>query len=67
MTAPNGPSQQRCIRSSLQMAQLGDGASLSIMERHGTGTSLGDPIEIGAIKAGFAGTISNFMGTKWWV
>ncbi|CAL1167663.1 unnamed protein product, partial [Cladocopium goreaui] len=50
MTAPNGPSQQRCIRSSLQMAQLGDGASLSIMECHGTGTSLGDPIEIGAIK-----------------
>ena len=66
MTAPNGPSQQRCIRGSLRMAQLGDGASLSVMECHGTGTSLGDPIEIGAIKAGLP-MEKNAGFPKWWV
>ena len=49
LTAPNGPSQQSCIRESLGMAGI-SAASLTSLECHGTGTSLGDPIEIGAIR-----------------
>ncbi|CAK9081738.1 Phenolphthiocerol/phthiocerol polyketide synthase subunit C ((Phenol)carboxyphthiodiolenone synthase subunit D) (Beta-ketoacyl-acyl-carrier-protein synthase I) (Phthiocerol synthesis polyketide synthase type I PpsD) [Durusdinium trenchii] len=49
MTAPNGPSQQSCIRDSLAMAEI-SAESLSSMECHGTGTALGDPIEVGAVR-----------------
>eukprot|EP00429_Kryptoperidinium_foliaceum_P043650 CAMPEP_0176124372 /NCGR_PEP_ID=MMETSP0120_2-20121206/62706_1 /TAXON_ID=160619 /ORGANISM="Kryptoperidinium foliaceum, Strain CCMP 1326" /LENGTH=45 /DNA_ID= /DNA_START= /DNA_END= /DNA_ORIENTATION= len=45
MTAPNGPAQQSCIRSS--MAESGLVASeITVAECHGTGTALGDPIEV---------------------
>merc|ERR1719433_2488733 len=49
MTAPNGPSQQSCICDSLAMAQISP-SSLGLMECHGTGTFLGDPIEVGAVR-----------------
>ena len=49
LTAPNGPSQQHVIRASLAAAGI-EAESLSLMECHGTGTSLGDPIEVGAVK-----------------
>ncbi|KAL4457259.1 hypothetical protein ABPG75_012124 [Micractinium tetrahymenae] len=52
LTAPNGPSQQQVIRLALGDAQLGP-ADVSSLEMHGTGTSLGDPIEVGAILAVF--------------
>mmetsp|Transcript_11183 Transcript_11183/g.20345 ORF Transcript_11183/g.20345 Transcript_11183/m.20345 type:complete len:808 (+) Transcript_11183:37-2460(+) len=49
LTAPHGPSQQQCI-----MASMGEGGfgvdEVSIAECHGTGTALGDPIEVGAIR-----------------
>ena len=49
LTAPNGPAQQAVIRAALAAAA---GAVLpnqiSILEMHGTGTALGDPIEVGA-------------------
>jgi len=41
LTAPNGSSQQRLIEA----VEAGNGPSL---EAHGTGTALGDPIEVGA-------------------
>ena len=47
LTAPNGPSQQRVILGGLAAASLA--RSLDALELHGTGTALGDPIEIGAI------------------
>lgn len=50
ITAPNGPSQNENIRASMRMAQI-DSEQLSISECHGTGTALGDPIEVGAIRA----------------
>ncbi|CAJ1385887.1 unnamed protein product [Effrenium voratum] len=50
LTAPHGPSQQMCIRSSLAEARLEPG-EVQIGECHGTGTALGDPIEIGAMKS----------------
>jgi NADPH:quinone reductase-like Zn-dependent oxidoreductase/3-oxoacyl-(acyl-carrier-protein) synthase len=50
LTAPNGPAQQAVVLAALQSAGLspGDVTSLSM---HGTGTSLGDPIEVGAAAA----------------
>lgn len=47
LTAPNGPAQQVTLRWALEAAHLADGAVGGI-EMHGTGTALGDPIEIGA-------------------
>ena len=49
LTAPNGPSQQSCIRASLRMASMSPD-SVAVAECHGTGTSLGDPIEVGALR-----------------
>ena len=45
LTAPNGPSQQAVIRQALEDAEI-QPAEISFVETHGTGTSLGDPIEV---------------------
>ncbi|MDT0616839.1 hypothetical protein, partial [Streptomyces lancefieldiae] len=50
LTAPNGPSQQRVIREALGDARLGVG-DVDVVEAHGTGTRLGDPIEAQALLA----------------
>ena len=49
-TAPNGPAQQDVIRRALEVGKL-DAASVDYVECHGTGTSLGDPIEVQALAA----------------
>ncbi len=54
LTAPNGPSQEAVISAALSDAGLRP-ADVDYIEAHGTGTSLGDPIEVGAINAVFAG------------
>ncbi|MDM4723016.1 type I polyketide synthase [Micromonospora sp. WMMA1363] len=48
LTAPNGPSQQRVIRAALSNAGL-DPSDVDVVEGHGTGTALGDPIEVQAL------------------
>ena len=48
LTAPNGPSQQDVILSALQSGSI-PASELGGVEMHGTGTPLGDPIEIGAL------------------
>ncbi|MFE3553307.1 type I polyketide synthase [Streptomyces sp. NPDC059193] len=48
LTAPNGPSQQRVVQEALEAARLAP-ADIDAIEAHGTGTSLGDPIEAGAL------------------
>ena len=50
LTAPNGPSQEAVIRASLASANIAPEA-IDYVETHGTGTSLGDPIEFGALGA----------------
>ena len=52
LTAPNGPAQQEVIRMTLQVAALPPNA-VAGLQMHGTGTSLGDPIEIGAASGVF--------------
>ncbi|MFF1586452.1 SDR family NAD(P)-dependent oxidoreductase, partial [Streptomyces sp. NPDC058283] len=50
LTAPNGPSQQRVIRQALAAASLTP-EQVDVVEGHGTGTMLGDPIEVQALQA----------------
>ncbi|MFJ9785921.1 SDR family NAD(P)-dependent oxidoreductase [Amycolatopsis sp. NPDC101161] len=50
LTAPNGPSQQRVIRAALADAGLST-SDVDVVEGHGTGTTLGDPIEVQALLA----------------
>jgi len=48
LTAPNGPSQVAVIRRALAEAGIEPG-QVGYVETHGTGTSLGDPIEVRAL------------------
>ncbi|MFD0344532.1 type I polyketide synthase, partial [Streptomyces sp. NPDC127117] len=50
LTAPNGPSQQRVIQAALRDAGLST-PDVDVLEAHGTGTALGDPIEAEAVLA----------------
>ena len=52
LTAPNGPAQQNVIRSALQQSPHSP-HDVGHLQMHGTGTSLGDPIEVGAASAVF--------------
>lgn len=50
ITAPSGLAQQAVIQRALTVAGL-DPGRISYVETHGTGTSLGDPIEVEALSA----------------
>jgi polyketide synthase-associated protein len=49
LTAPNGPAQEEMIVRAIKEAQMTAPES-TVWECHGTGTSLGDPIEVGAVR-----------------
>mmetsp|Transcript_67468 Transcript_67468/g.156609 ORF Transcript_67468/g.156609 Transcript_67468/m.156609 type:complete len:957 (+) Transcript_67468:179-3049(+) len=49
LTAPNGPAQEEMISRAIKAAHMTPPES-TVWECHGTGTSLGDPIEIGAVR-----------------
>ncbi|WP_437597390.1 SDR family NAD(P)-dependent oxidoreductase [Sorangium sp. So ce590] len=49
LTAPNVLSQQALLRQALENARVSP-AQVGYVEAHGTGTSLGDPIELTALK-----------------
>jgi acyl transferase domain-containing protein/NAD(P)-dependent dehydrogenase (short-subunit alcohol dehydrogenase family)/acyl carrier protein len=48
LTVPNGLAQEALIKQALRNAQV-EPLEISYVETHGTGTSLGDPIEVGAL------------------
>ncbi|MDZ7275824.1 MAG: type I polyketide synthase [candidate division KSB1 bacterium] len=50
ITAPNGPAQEAVMREALRQAHLAP-RQIGYVETHGTGTSLGDPIEVNALAA----------------
>ena len=50
ITAPNGPAQEAVIREALSAAGVSP-ADVRYVETHGTGTALGDPIEVNALGA----------------
>ncbi|MDP7704960.1 SDR family NAD(P)-dependent oxidoreductase [Mycobacterium sp. TY815] len=52
LTVPNGGAQQRLIAATLARAQVA-GTDVDYLEAHGTGTSLGDPIEVQAAAAAY--------------
>ena len=52
LTAPSGPAQEAVIRRALQAGGVAP-ADVGYIEAHGTGTSLGDPIELHALGAVF--------------
>eukprot|EP00440_Ansanella_granifera_P036668 gb/GFBE01039780.1/.p1 GENE.gb/GFBE01039780.1/~~gb/GFBE01039780.1/.p1 ORF type:complete len:934 (+),score=220.82 gb/GFBE01039780.1/:1-2802(+) len=49
LTAPNGPAQEEIISRAIREAKMTPPES-TCWECHGTGTSLGDPIEVGAVR-----------------
>eukprot|EP00959_Pyramimonas_sp_CCMP1952_P334804 7011041-Pyramimonas_sp.AAC.1 len=50
LTAPNGPAQQAAVSAAMRRAGLAP-SLVSLLQLHGTGTALGDPIEVGAAAA----------------
>ncbi|MEK8016352.1 MAG: acyltransferase domain-containing protein, partial [Candidatus Parabeggiatoa sp.] len=52
LTAPNPQAQAQLLISAYEKAHF-DPSTISYIEAHGTGTSLGDPIEINALKNAF--------------
>ena len=57
LTAPNGPSQSALIRTALASGSV-DPMCVHTVSVHGTGTPLGDPIEVGALGQGLAGALA---------
>lgn len=53
LTAPNGRSQEAAVRRALRCAGV-RARDVSYVETHGTGTPLGDPIEVASLAAAYA-------------
>jgi acyl-CoA synthetase (AMP-forming)/AMP-acid ligase II/3-oxoacyl-(acyl-carrier-protein) synthase len=58
LTAPNGPAQNEVIRDTLRISTCSSVEPVSVLQLHGTGTLLGDPIEIGAAISAFSSSES---------
>jgi 3-oxoacyl-(acyl-carrier-protein) synthase/acyl carrier protein len=58
LTAPNGPAQQEVIRAALALGGI-SAAEVASLSMHGTGTALGDPIEVGAAMTVYSSASQN--------
>ena len=52
LTVPSGPAQEKCIEAALARAGI-EPAKVDYLEAHGTGTPVGDPIEVEATAAAY--------------
>lgn len=59
--APSVDGQAEAIKKAQRMARLAP-ETIAYIEAHGTGTALGDPVEIEALKLAFNTTARNFCG-----
>jgi len=55
LTAPNGTAQAALVAAAIRQAGVASD-TIGYVEAHGTGTELGDPVEVMALKEGFAAT-----------
>ena len=62
LTAPNGQAQQHLLTATLRIAGA-SAAELQSIECHGTGTALGDPIEVGALRGALAPPMADTPST----
>lgn len=65
LTVPNETAQEMLIRETLERGKINPD-SIDYIETHGTGTNLGDPIEVGALKSVFGQRNANnplFLGS----
>jgi acyl transferase domain-containing protein/acyl carrier protein len=62
MTAPNGLAQQEVVRAALANGRVSPD-QISYVETHGTGTALGDPIEVEALAEVLGGSPSCVLGS----
>lgn len=60
-TAPSILGQVDVIQSAHRVAEV-DPADISYIEAHGTGTELGDPVEVEALKTAFNSSLPNYCG-----
>lgn len=59
LTAPNPKAQAQLLIDTYSKAGI-DPSTVSYIEAHGTGTSLGDPVEFNGLKRAFAGLAEDF-------
>ena len=55
LAAPSGQAQQRLLKNAICIANI-SGDEMNVVKLHGTGTSLGDPIELSAVIAVYHAT-----------
>ena len=66
LTAPNGLAQESLIKEALSNAGV-KSQQVSYIEAHGTGTPLGDPIEVGALGQVYSEGRSKDSSTSNWI